>query len=254
MTAPKTSLSVRTRALLASFLGVLLLAGGLLVSPGRAGSAPLRVIVMGKTVNTPQPQPCSAEGHVTGFQSLTSDGTIRPFEATSEGKIVSWSISLANPLSDKDSGKECQRFFFSLFGRQSSARISILKPVDESPPKYKLVRQSPLETLNPYFGTTPQFVLDHPLTVLRGQVVALTVPTWAPMFNGLLSSGDTWRGSRVKGHCEYPDPTAVPFEQVKAFADSSYPQQKVGSTKQYGCYYQANRLLYTATFVKKPGA
>jgi hypothetical protein len=31
-----------------------------------------------------------------------------------------------------------------------------------------------------------------------------------------------------------------------------HPQQGVGKTKTYGCYYSEARLLYTATLVKKP--
>ena len=33
-----------------------------------------------------------------------------------------------------------------------------------------------------------------------------------------------------------------------------HPQQGVGKTKSYGCYYSNARLLYTATLVKNPKA
>ena len=93
-------------------------------------------------------------------------------------------------------------FFDEFLGSPSQARIGILRPVEDTkPPKYTLVRQSPLEVLNPYFGTTPIFALEHPLTVLQGQVVALTIPTWAPMFAFNVSAENTWRGSRLPEHC-----------------------------------------------------
>jgi hypothetical protein len=98
-----------------------------------------------------------------------------------------------------------------------------------------------VEVLNPYFGSTPVFALDHPLTVLKGQVVALTIPTWAPMFALNLSPENTWRGSRLPEHC-------ISREDVQG----GHPQQGVGKTKTYGCYYSEARLLYTATLVKKP--
>ena len=165
------------------------------VAPGAADSAPLRVVVLGQTAETPpascpgkivnnvEVKPCRVEGHVTGFQSIAG-GIARPYEAPFDGKVVAWSITLAKPsTTETDTTTDEVGFFDEFLGEPSEARIGILRPVEGSkPPKYTLVRQSPLEVLNPYFGTTPIFALEHPLTVLKGQVVALTVPTWAPMF------------------------------------------------------------------------
>ncbi len=224
-------------------------------SPGAADSAPLRVIVLGQTPETPQPScpgktennipvsECLVEGHITAFQSI-ADGVARPYEAPFEGKIVAWSIALAKPssASTKTTTDEVG-FFNDFFGAPSQARIGILRPVEDSkPPQYKLVRQSPLEVLDPYFGSTPVFALDHPLTVLKGQVVALTIPTWAPMFAINVSDEEnTWRGSRLPDHC-------IAREDIQG----GHPQQGVGKIKTYGCYYSGARLLYTATLVKKP--
>jgi hypothetical protein len=225
-----------------------------IAAPGAADSAPLRVVVLGQTSETPPAScpgkivnnveitPCRVEGHVTGFQSI-ADGVARPFEAPFEGKIVAWSIALAKPSTAETKTTTDEVGFFNDFlGTPSEARIGILRPVEDTkPPQYKLVRQSPLEVLNPYFGSTPVFALDHPLTVLQGQVVALTVPTWAPMFALNLSPENSWRGSRLPEHC-------VAREDIQ----NGHPQQGVGKTKTYGCYYSEARLLYTATLVKKP--
>lgn len=222
--------------------------------PGAAGSAPLRVVVLGKTAETPPAScpgkivngveitPCRVEGHVTGFQAI-ADGVPRPYEAPFEGKIVAWSITLANPSTKETKTTTDEVGFFNDFlGTPSQARIGVLRPIEDSkPPKYKLVRQSPLETLNPYFGSTPVFALDHPLTVLKGQIVALTVPTWAPMFAFNVSADNTWRGSRLPEQCS-----------SREDIQNGNPQQGVGKIKTYGCYYSNARLLYTATLVKKP--
>jgi hypothetical protein len=222
--------------------------------PGEADSAPLRVVVLGQTAETPPPScpgkivntveitPCRVEGHVTGFQAIAG-GVARPYEAPFEGKIVSWSITLAKPSTAESPTTSNEVAFFDEFlGRPSQARIGVLRPVEGSkPPQYTLVRQSPLEVLNPYFGTTPIFALDHPLTVLQGQVVALTIPTWAPMFAFNVDDDNTWRGSRLPEHCA-----------SKEDIQGGNPQQGVGKTKTYGCYYSNARLLYTATLVKKP--
>jgi hypothetical protein len=244
-----------SRRLLALLAAAALLAALVAIAPRQAVSAPLRVVVLGQTPNTPAPScpgktdvngnplvECRVEGHVTGFQSI-ADGVARPFEAPFEGKVVAWSISLSKPSSaETKTTTDEVGFFNDFFGTPAEARIGVLRPVEDTkPPQYKLVRQSPIEVLNPYFGSTPIFALDHPLTVLKGQVVALTVPTWAPMFALSLSGENTWRGSRLPDHC-------ISREDVQG----GHPQQGVGKAKTYGCYYSDARLLYTATLVKKP--
>lgn len=196
----------------------------------------------GKIVNNVEVVPCRVEGHVTGFQALAG-GVARPYEAPFDGKIVAWSITLSRPSrKDTDTTTDEVGFFNDFLGTPSEARIGVLRPVEESkPPRYTLVRQGPLQVLNPYFGGTVVFALDHPLTVLRGQVVALTIPTWAPMFAFNVGGDNTWRGSRKPKECS-----------SKADIQEGHPQQGVGKTKTYGCYYSDARLLYTATVVKGP--
>lgn len=239
----------KTRAPAVAAAACLLAVLAILAWPGSADSRPATVLLMGKTSETPPPacpRNCTAEGRLTGFQSLASDGTTRPFQAPYDGKLISWSISLGNP------GSSDRAFFTELLDRPPQARIAVIKRVGTRPITYKLVRQSPTQMLTPYFGQTVQFALDHPLTVLEDQVVALTVPTWAPMFADNLPLGNTWRGSREDGHCEYPDPSVVGVEKTRAYAQENHPQQKVGSEKEYSCYFEGSRLLYSAMLVKKP--
>lgn len=243
-----------SRALIAALLACLLTALVAAAWPGAAGSAPARVVVLGKTDTTPPPScpgkivnnvevvPCRVEGHVTGFQAI-ADGIPRPYEVPFDGKVVAWSITLARP-SRADTAKTTDEvgFFNDFLGTPSQARIGVLRPIEGSkPPRYELVRQSPLQTLNRYFGSTVIFALEHPLTVLRGHVVALTIPTWAPMFAFNVTEDNTWRGSRLPGQCS-----------SKEDIQNGHPQQGVGKTKTYGCYYSNARLLYTATLVKQP--
>jgi hypothetical protein len=225
-----------------------------IVAPGSAESAPLRVVVLGQTAETPPPScpgkivnkvaitPCRVEGHVTGFQ-VNADGISQPYEAQFEGSVVAWSITLSKPSTKTTATTENEVGFFNeLLGQPSEARISILRPVEKSkPPSYKLVRESPIEVLNPYFGSTPIFALDHPLVVLKGQIVALTIPTWAPMFAFPAPNGNDWRASRKPGHCS-----------SKEDIQNGRPQQGLRKDRPYGCFYSNARLLYTATLVQKP--
>ncbi len=253
-TEAKNSLDRRRSAFAAGLAVVVLAALVAFALPGDAGSAPPRTIVLGQTATTPPPTcpgkivngieviPCRVEGHVTGFQTMAG-GVANPYEVPFDGKIVAWSITLSRP--SRTEGKTTANevaFFNEFFGQPSEARIGVLRSVDGSnPPQFALARQSPLVILNPYFGSKVTFALDHPLTVLQGQTVALTVPTWAPMFAFNLTGEDTWRGSRLPKHC-----AARPDIQ------SGHPQQGVGKKKVYGCFYSKARLLYTATVVKKP--
>ena len=246
----------RPRAVLALAIAGCLAALFAVLDPGAANSAPLTVTVLGQTAETPpascpgkivnnvEVTPCRVEGHVTGFQSI-ADGIARPYEAPYDGKIVAWSITLAKPSTKETATTTDEVGFFDEFlGEPSEARIGILKPIEgTNPPQYTLVRQSPLQVLNSYFGTTPVFALRHPLSILQGQVVALTVPTWAPMFAFNVSAENTWRGSRLPEHCS-----------SKEDIQDGHPQQGVGKKKTYGCYYSNARLLYTATLVKNPKA
>ena len=255
-----------------------LLASLVLIWPGAADSAPRRVVVLGATKRMPKPdcparaqRNCQAVGRVTGFQSLAGGTQPRPFAAPFDGKVVSWSISLSRPSArDTETTDNEIGFFNELFSKPSIARIGILKRVPRtSPPEYRLVRQSPQQVLNPYFGSTVEFALEHPLSVAEGQVVALTIPTWAPAFLhsgacepipgtttardpdrcATFSERNTWRGSRKKGRCLF---NATDPDELQAQVNHSFPQQKIDSRKEYGCYYEGARLLYTATLVKKP--
>jgi hypothetical protein len=241
VTERATSSAGRTRPAIAAAAAVCALAALIAVAwPGDAGSRPLRILVMGRTTDTPAPTDRQATGRVTGFQSI-ADGTVKPFLAPFEGKVISWSITLSKV-------READRTFFTdLFDSPSEARIGILKEVPDSHPKeFKLVRQSPIEELNPYFGETVHFALEHPLTILEDQVVALTIPTWAPTLAVIPGSDSAWRASRLPDKCgETPD-------QARVELPAGHPQQRIKSKKVYACYYKGSRLLYTATVVKKP--
>jgi hypothetical protein len=206
-----------------------------------------RATIIGKTKNTPGPacpkdtsqNPCTATGRVTGFM-LEADGHKHPYNIFKDGKIVAWSIDLSRP------NKEQYDFFGTLlsndtFGKHPSARIAVIKNKGHS--KYKLLKQSPAMDLNSVLGRKQTFTLQKPLRVHRGQVVALSLPSWAPAFTGSVSqSGNKWRASRRSKKCN------VDRDHIQN-AKASKAQQKVGSVRPYKCDYSAARLLYWAYFV-----
>ena len=55
--------------------------------------------------------------------------------------------------------------------------------------------------LEPYFGKTAQFPLETTIQVKKGDIIALTVPTWAPALALGFGNDTSWRASRAKKQC-----------------------------------------------------
>jgi hypothetical protein len=224
-------------------LGSAVLAGAvslaLAIVPAGAQSPETIVLGAAAPANASCPDDCLVEARVTGFQ--TSIGKIKnPFVAPVEGNVVAWSIKLGKP------NKPDRRSFNEEFGA-SVARLSVLRQVQgrNNPPRYKLLRQSPAEQLAPFFGSTTTFTLTAPLPAKRGDVVALTIPSWAPAFAVDQGNATKWMASRratkKRGDCA--------DEEGRANVDAGAPQVKKGSQRPYGCTYDSARLLYSATFL-----
>lgn len=197
-----------------------------------AGAVEARVVELGLTSPRPAascPRTCQAVGQVTGFQARQSSAR-NPFRIKRRGKIVAFSITLSKPT------REQRRFFTRLFGGSPRARLAILRPGVKR--RHRLTGQSEVFNLSPYLGSTPTFVLSRPLTVRKGYVVGLTVPTWAPAFAVGLGNAEAWRSSRSADNCNDVRQRAA--------------QERRGSLRTYGCFYRTARLLYTAVFVPDP--
>lgn len=206
-----------------------------LVGEGSAAQAPRTTVILGKTAAEPDPScpdlPCQAVGSVTGFQ-VDNGQTRLPYLVPHDGTIKAWSLTLAQPTNSQ------RTFFNGFFGTPPEARLAILHRVPRTePPRYTLRRQGSIEVLSPYLGQTVEFSAN--LKVEKGDIVGLSVPTWAPAFAQDLPVSNVWRASREEGACK----NATDIRQGE-------PQQKVGSQATYGCKYTTARLLYTATLVE----
>lgn len=173
--------------------------------------------------------PCLAVSRTTGFQAKV--GTMRaPLTVPRAGKIVAWTIQLGKP-----STKQIQ-YFDTNEGGAASAGIAILRPGPHL--NFRLIDQSPIVPLVPWFGKSVQFPLDRTLTVAKGDVVALTVPTWAPALALGYANTTSWRASRLRTKCS---DTTTQASHTTA-----------GTTIQYYCLYKTARLTYTATLISTP--
>ncbi|MGN6253931.1 MAG: hypothetical protein ACTHO8_02990 [Solirubrobacterales bacterium] len=213
----------------------LLLLVGLVARGDAAPKPPTVTVILGNTAIQPDPScpglPCQAIGSATGFQ-VDNGQTKLPFLVPHDGTIKSWTLTLAQPTNSQ------RTFFNGFFGTPPEARLAILRRVPgTNPPRYNLRRQGSIKVLSPYLGQTVKFSSN--LKAEKGDIVGLTVPTWAPAFAQELSVNNVWRASREPGACK----NATDIRQGE-------PQEKVGSRATYGCKYTTARLLYTATLVE----
>lgn len=206
-----------------------------LAVPAVAPATLSEVGVIGTTTPATVPScpgsPCLAVSRTTGFQvKVGSSNNI--VSVPKEGRVVAWTIALAKPTATQI------KFFDQNEGGVAEAAIAILAPQKKPNLTYKLLAQSPLEKLQSFFGKTVQFPLETTVPVKKGDVVALTVPTWAPALALGFGNNTSWRASRSKSQCTN---TGMQTDHTA-----------VGSSVQYYCLYQTARLTYSATLISTP--
>jgi len=192
---------------------------------------------LGATARTPNPlcpKDCRVTGTVTAMQ-VTAGGKDGLFKVPSDGHIVAWAVDLGD-LSPEDIASANDKFKNKSHEGRSVGRLALLKPAERS--RYKLTKQSPVVELEPSFGRRPIFTLNNPIRVKKGLRIALTLPTWAPVYrDGLSTDKNQWVASRQPDECE-----------EEKLLDAQ-PQQKIGSVRSYGCRFTGERILYWAYFV-----
>jgi hypothetical protein len=212
---------------------IIVFAGALAAAALVTASAQARVVEIGTATGTPGPtcpsSPCLAISRTTGYGLSSATSHRRsPYRVPANGWLVAWTVALGAPTAQQVS------FFNDAFG-SSKAGITVLRKGHKKLQRFN-VGFSPLVKLQPYFGQTVQFPLHQAIRVRKGQLVALTVPTWAPALSQLLSDGTSWLASRPRGGCDNTDTQTAHLQ--------------LGPTR-YRCKYAA-RLTYSATEITSP--
>lgn len=209
-----------------------------LIAPGLAAAKMIDLGALDPALKPGCPgTPCYAISRTTGYQ--TRSGTKKsPMVVSRNGRIVAWTISLGKPTTKQIA------FFDSKLGGEATAQLTVLSVTKKSKktPKAKdgavVSHEGELVKLKPYFGRTVQIALQRSILVKKGQIVALTVPTWAPALATGLDSTTVWNASRGKGQCE--DTQAQTSQlALKQFSD-------------YFCKYTTARITYSAQIVPDP--
>src|SRR5882672_2477009 len=184
-----------------------------------------------ETVASCPASPCLAVSRTTGFQVKVAKNTTL-MSAPRAGTVVAWTIALGKPNATQI------KFFNANEGGAAEAGVAILRPQKKPNLTYKLIASSPTVKLQPYFGKTAQFPLERTIAVKKGDIVALTVPTWAPALALGFGKDTSWRASRAKSQC--------------ASTSAQSTHTSIGSPVQYFCLYQTARLTYSATLISTP--
>jgi hypothetical protein len=171
----------------------------------------------------------------------TSDGVVNPTKVKQAGFIVAFTIGLSRLSSNANTERSLLHGLDQRWGGTSRVALTVLKPGPKN--SYTVAAQSPIFHVEPYLGSVSQFPLSLPptftsfnaLPVVPGDVIGLTVPTWAPVLAYNLSmSSFTYRQSR-KASCT-PTPAAPNTAQLT-----------LGAKAQYLCSYTGTRVEYSAT-------
>ncbi len=175
----------------------------------------------------------------TALESLR-DGVAYPTTVTQPGLIVAWTVGLSRLSTSAKDAHNSIHYLDTTFGGTAQAAITVLEPIGaKSVRQWQVVAESPIVHLQPYLGYVVQFPLAMPLPVVAGDVVALTVKTWAPVLSfDLAPSTFAYRQSRSAG-CPHP-------------AASQQAQLTVGQGARYMCNYPGTRVEYAATEITTP--
>jgi hypothetical protein len=217
------------------------------VAPAPASA---QIVELGQTSSSPVASPVCPTGvspaqcfiiltRTTAVQTVTT-GLVNPTKVKSDGWIVAFTVGLSQLSPDAKTELSFLHQLDTAYGGPPQVALTVLKPGPKN--KYTVVAQSGTYHLIPFLGQVlqepmslpPKFTTLTALPVKAGDMIGLTVPTWAPVLSYNLSATKfAYRQSR-KANCN------------KAAANQS-AQTTIGESQQYLCDYSGTRVEYSAT-------
>ena len=181
---------------------------------------------------------------VTAYETLR-DGVANPDTVKQSGVISAFTLGLAGTklitpkiLANLDKS----------YGGPPEAQLTVLRATGTpSSPTYRVAAESSVIMLRPELGTVAEFPLVTPLPVVRGEILALTVPTWAPVLSFELS---TTKFSYVQGRANLKLSTGG--TSCDTTGGANLAQIVVGELSDYGCSYPGTRIEYSALEITTP--
>lgn len=170
------------------------------------------------------------------------DNIAYPTKVKKAGRLVAFTVGLSALSTNPTTARKDVKFLDKTYGGDAQVAITVLKLVGPKKKRqWQVVAQSPVVDVQPYLGQVAQFPLETTLPVVRGETIALTTPTWAPVLSiDLSTSHFAYRQSRTR-NCNNPPAT-------------TQAQVTVGQSARYACDYPGTRVEYSATEVTNPVA
>ncbi|MGO9903404.1 MAG: hypothetical protein ACLP0J_27810 [Solirubrobacteraceae bacterium] len=175
---------------------------------------------------------------VTAMATLR-DGVAYPSTVKQAGVLVAFTLGVSALSSNATTVKADVAVLDSHYGGPAQAEVTVLRPLRMKSNLWQVAAQSQPFDLEPFLGQVVQFPLGAPLPLVPGEVVAVTVPTWAPVLSFALTPATkfAYRQSRASS-C-----TTTPL---------GFAQGDIGDSTQYGCGYTGTRIEYSATEITSP--
>jgi len=176
---------------------------------------------------------------VTALES-NRDGVAYPTTVKKAGLLVAFSIGVSQLSTSASTAQQDIAYLDSTHGGPPQVEVTVLRPIGPHANwRWAVAAQSLPFQLLPYLGDIPQFPLIQPLPVVPGEVVAITVPTWAPVLSiDLTQSAFAYRQSRSSS--------------CSLTSSADLAQLTIGDQAGYGCSYRGTRLEYSATEITSP--
>jgi hypothetical protein len=188
---------------------------------------------------------------VTAYETLR-DGIADPDTVKQSGVISSFTLGLASDslITPAIYAVENQKY-----GGAPEAQLTALVPTGTAAhPGFRVAAESELVKLHSEFGKVAEFPLVTPLPVVRGEVLALTVPTWAPVLSFELDTTKfAYAQSRIGTKTTIK--TSSGNQQVSSCSTASstnLAQIVIGELSGYGCTYAGARIEYSALEITTP--
>lgn len=175
---------------------------------------------------------------VTAFESIR-DGVTNPTLVKQSGEVVGVTLGISGLSSKKATANADITYLDSRYGSPAEVELTVLRPIG---PRalfgWAVAAQSEPVVVLPYLGSVVQLPLLQPLPVVPGEVVGITVPTWAPILSiDLTGPKFAYRQDRSTGCRNSPGGLA---------------QFLIGEQATYSCNYPGTRIEYSATEILAP--
>jgi hypothetical protein len=224
--------------------------GAVLVVPAVASAADIQVGVTATPLVAPT-CPTDAQGtackiiltQVTAYETLR-DGVANPTTIKRSGEISSFTLGLTGTttITTKD-----LTYLDKEYGGPPEAQLTVLRATGTTAnPAFRVAAESPIFKLRPELGQVAEFPLVAPLPVVRGEILALTVPTWAPVLSFELDATKfSYAQSRAKQN-------TTAGSSCNSTAAANLAQITIGELSNYGCTYPGTRVEYSALEITTP--